>query len=97
MPVGRRIILHVDMDAFYAEACRLLDRLDLDRPMRLVGLAAFDLRDRGPGGQGDLFAGAAGEARSERQSRVEHALDALRDRFGDVVSRAGRAPRKAGP
>ena len=68
-------------------------RLELDRPMRLVGLAAFDLLEPGQAGQGDLFASGDGEARSERASRVEHAVDSLRQRFGDVVTRAGRIPR----
>ncbi len=82
-----------DSVTLFAEARRLLPRLELDRPMRLVGLAAFDLLEPGQAGQGDLFASGDGEARSERASRVEHAVDSLRQRFGDVVTRAGRIPR----
>lgn len=84
-----------DSDTLLREATRLLDRLDLDRPIRLVGVAAFDLTDV-PAGQGDLF----GEAPA-RRSRLEHALDGLRARLGDKVRRAAlvrtEAPAVPGP
>ncbi len=71
-----------DSDTLRREAVRLLGRLDVDRPIRLVGVAAFDLTDAAVG-QGDMF----GEAPTSR-SRLEHAMDALRERLGDKVHRA---------
>lgn len=82
-----------DSATLFREACRLLPRLELDRPMRLVGVTAFDLQESGEAAQGDLFAASGDEMRSERVSRVEHAVDALRERYGDVVARAARVPR----
>jgi hypothetical protein len=35
--------------------------------------------------QGDLFA----QAESERRARLERTLDAIRDRFGERIERAG--------
>ncbi len=72
-----------DSDTLFREACRLLARLDLDRPIRLVGVGAFDVAPAGDAGQGDLFA-----APSQKRSDLEHALDDLRARFGDKVRRA---------
>lgn len=83
-----------DSDTLRREAVRLLDRLDLARPIRLVGIAAFDLTTD-PAGQGDLF----GEGPA-RRSRLEHAMDALRARLGDKVGRAALAepaPREPAP
>lgn len=71
-----------DSATLFAMCRDLLDRLDLDRPMRLVGVAAFDLVAPGDAVQGGLF-----EPEPERRSRVEHALDALRAKFGDKVGR----------
>ena len=76
-----------DSETLYREACRLLDRLDLDRPMRLIGVAAFDLTEE-TGGQGDLF-----DDGPTPRSRVEHAMDSLRERLGDKVRRASLKPR----
>jgi DNA polymerase-4 len=81
-----------DSDTLFREACRLLDRVDVDRPMRLIGVAAFDVAPDGDGaGQGDLFAASGPSPRS----RVEHAIDGLRARIGDKVKRASLAAREA--
>lgn len=55
----------------------LLERADVELPMRLVGLAAFDLTDEEQPRQGSLFGPAP-----ERREGLEHALDAVRERFG---------------
>ncbi|MBL6974836.1 MAG: DNA polymerase IV [Deltaproteobacteria bacterium] len=83
---GRLPVPCDDSEGLLAGARSLLDRLDLDRPMRLVGLAAFDLVAGASAVQGDLFHLAT----SDRRSRLEHALDDLRARHGDKVTRAGR-------
>jgi len=66
-------------------ANELLERFELQRPIRLVGIAAFslvpaDLGSADRRGQMDLFADPA-----EQDSRLEHAVDAIRDRFGDII------------
>ncbi|MFW5739365.1 MAG: DNA polymerase IV [Myxococcota bacterium] len=65
-------------------ATALLAKLDLNQPIRLVGVAAAQLDEAGAPMQGDLFEHAS----TEKNSRLEHALDSIRDRFGDVIKRA---------
>ncbi len=74
-----------DSDTLIRTAVSLLDRLDLDDPMRLVGVAAADLRDESAPVQTDLF----NHARAVKQSKIEHTLDTLRERFGSAVIRKG--------
>lgn len=56
----------------------LLFRFDLSEPMRLVGLAAFDLRPSRSPVQGDLFEDAV----RDRNRALQRTVDALRARFG---------------
>lgn len=65
-------------------ATALIDRLDLDQPIRLVGMAAADLGVPNAPMQGDLFE----HGNTERSSKLEHTLDSIRQRFGDVIRRA---------
>jgi DNA polymerase IV len=75
-------------DALYEAGCRLLRELDLEIPMRLVGLAAFDLVEAGAPVQADLFASPA----TERRRGLDEALDAIDARFGrGAVRRASDA------
>lgn len=83
----RLSVTYDDSATLHREACRLLDRVDVDRPMRLVGVAAFDVGPAEGAGQGDLFVQQGPSPRS----RVEHAIDALRARIGDKVRRASLA------
>ena len=62
----------------------LLGKLELNRSIRLVGVAATQLDDATAPVQGDLFAGGT----TEKTSRLEHTLDSIRERFGDVIRRA---------
>jgi DNA polymerase-4 len=63
----------------------LLSAFDLSVPMRLAGLAAFDLRARDARLQGDLF-----EPDGPRKSReLDKTLDSLREKFGDGAIRWG--------
>ncbi len=64
----------------------LLRHFDLQIPMRLVGMAAFDLR---PSGSQPVQAGLFDAADRDRQRQLDKTLDSLRDRFGDVVIRWG--------
>jgi DNA polymerase-4 len=79
-------------DGLLAGAVDLLEQFDLRQPMRLVGLAAFDLI--GPDGrpQQELFA----DARRERSRRLDRALDAVHERFGDDAILRGDVPAKRG-
>ena len=74
----------------------LLHEFDLRAPVRLVGVAAFDLREGGDAGevhQLDLF-DAPREAHDER---LDQTLDVVHERFGEgALTRArhlGRGPR----
>ena len=78
-------------DEIYQAALKLLAARDPRRTVGTLGVGLSDLVE-GDGGQLDLFS-ATGPRRSER---LEAAVDALRDRFGeDAVQRSrllGRAP-----
>jgi len=69
---------------FLATARELLGELDCSRGVRLLGVSFSQLGAPGPA-QGVLEldeAGSTDQARTERRSAVEHAADAVRDRFG---------------
>lgn len=69
-------------------AVELLDHFDLGVPMRLVGVAAFDLADRGQPVQGELF----DDGEADRRRRLDRAIDSILDRFGDAAVRRGSDP-----
>jgi DNA polymerase-4 len=64
-------------------AFSLLDTLDLDQPIRLVGAAAFDLLDSGSAAQLDMFA----TQKATERSKLERTIDEIEDRFGMRVVR----------
>ena len=66
-------------------ATGLLRQFDLTEPMRLVGLAAFNLSAQGESTQGTLFV----DEKVERQRRLERTLDDLQNRFGNQVVKSG--------
>lgn len=75
----------------YETACELLGHFALDEEYRLVGLAAFDLASEREPQQLGLF---GGETRA-RQTRLDRALDTVRERFGkDALQRATSLERK---
>lgn len=69
-----------------AAAENLLDNFDLSVPMRLVGIAAFDLRTSG---SQPLQVGLFDAADRDRHRQLDRTLDSLRERFGDVMVRWG--------
>ncbi|HTK91049.1 MAG TPA: DNA polymerase IV [Verrucomicrobiae bacterium] len=80
----------------YHEACALLERVRLVRPVRLIGVSVSGL---GAAGQGQL---ALFGPDAVRQERLGRALDRLAERFGgDAVQPASllgrRARRRSGP
>ena len=72
-----------DSKTLFETACTRLALLDLTRPIRLVGAAAYDLVEEGEAVQVDLFASES----SEKASSLEHTIDEIRERFGDKISR----------
>ena len=78
-------------DEIYKAALKLLAARDTRRAVGTLGVGLAGLSDAGPG-QMDLFSATS----TPRDARLETAMDAIRDRFGeDAVQRArllGRAP-----
>lgn len=74
-----------DARPLFEAACGLVDELDLTVPIRLVGLAAFDLQPADVPVQADLF----GREDRQRNSRLERTIDKVRGRFGDSAVKRG--------
>jgi DNA polymerase-4 len=72
-------------DELVAFALRLLERFDLERAYRLVGLAGYALADAGSPAQGELFE----DPRRERIRALDRTLDRVHSRFGLDVLRRG--------
>lgn len=70
-----------DSRSMIGAAHKLLDRLDLDEPIRLIGAAAYDLSPR----DGQRQLGLFGPTTAEDHSEIEHTIDAIRGRFGDKI------------
>jgi DNA polymerase-4 len=70
-----------DDHAIVEEARRLLDRVDLTRPVRLTGLSVSGFAGEAERGQLDLFGAATPD--DGRRRALNAALDRIADRFGD--------------
>jgi len=85
MLTRQRQILPTDAGGdLLAGALALLGQFGHPGPFRLVGLAAFDLELRTGAAQLDLFDGG------ERRRRLESAMDAVAERFGEGAMRRAR-------
>ena len=71
-----------DSRTLFETARRLLDSLELDAPIRLVGAAAFDLVGQDDATQLSMF-----DAQRRQNAELEKTLDAIRDKFGDKITR----------
>jgi len=69
-----------------AAAEGLLSHFDLAVPMRLVGMAAYDLR---PAGSQPVQAGLFEAPERDRVRHLDRTIDSLRERFGDGIVRWG--------
>jgi DNA polymerase-4 len=74
-----------DARPLFEAACELLGEFNLTVPMRLVGLAAFQLQPADVPVQSELF----GTEGRQRNSRLERTLDELRGRFGSSAVKRG--------
>lgn len=63
------------------EAFSLLDQFDLDQPMRLIGVAAFDLKKPKSKVQYELFV----DEDEQKRVKLDKTLDELKKRFGENV------------
>ncbi len=66
-------------------ADRLLDQFSLDYPMRLVGIAGFDLVEGDAPVQQELFKNES----AERNRKLDRTLDDIMERFGNDVLKRG--------
>ena len=69
----------------FRAAAPLLDREADGRAFRLIGIGAHDLIEAGQIVQGDLFGGVAPD-----DDRIDKALDAVREKFGEDAIVRGR-------
>ncbi|MBK7861712.1 MAG: DNA polymerase IV [Archangiaceae bacterium] len=79
-----------DGQTLYREACALLDRVDLRRPVRLTGVSAQEL------GQGEGQLGLFAPQGPTRTDKLNRAIDAISSKFGTAAivtaDLAGDAP-----
>ncbi len=79
-----------DSMALYEAGCALMDTIDLESPIRLVGAAAFDLNDGDEPAQIDMFT-----TQDRRKTEtLEKTLDAIEEKFGRKVLRASSVRKK---
>ncbi len=78
-------------DAIYRAAKGLLDVLELTGKVRLIGVGVSGFEEHGPA-QATLLPGNTGEAAELRRSRLELAVDRLREKYGMDTVRRGMLP-----
>jgi len=82
----RSLSVPADSAKYLEEAAvSTLSQFDLTTPMRLVGLAAFNIELRDAPGQIELFP----DQKAARQRKLDKTLNAIEDRFGAGMIRTG--------
>lgn len=75
-------------DVIYSTACRLFDELWNGKPIRLLGIRTSKLVPEGEPRQLSLFDYHNPSPRSEKQQKLDSALDSLRNKYGqDIIKR----------
>ncbi len=77
-----------DAGPLYEGGVALLSHFELNAPLRLVGLTAYDLEEGDAPLQLDLF----GQPAADRRGRLSAALDAVEARFGEGALRRSDGP-----
>jgi len=77
-----------DARTLFETTRHLLNTLDLERPIRLVGAAGFDLAKPEDSVQLGLFAPPEPKSAVKRDAKLEKTMDAIRDKFGNKIRRA---------
>lgn len=72
-----------DSKTIFDACCQLLKTVDVDEAIRLVGATAYDLVEEDFPEQIDLFS----TAKKEKQSTLEHTMDAINKKLGQEVKR----------
>jgi DNA polymerase-4 len=92
---SRKLARPSDADrVLFRVACELFEASRPSRPVRLLGVAAFDLVGEEDAAQGTLFGPPEDEARA---ARIDLASDQLRTRFGDTALRPASLLRRPVP
>ena len=75
-------------DVIYQTACRLFDELWNGKPIRLLGIRTSKLVPDTEPRQMSLFELQEEKTQSEKQQKLDSALDSLRDKYGkDIIKR----------
>ena len=76
-------------DTIYQQACRLFDELWNGEPIRLLGIRTTKLEDEGEPIQMNLFDFQKEQATTEKQKKLNEALDSIRKRYGEESVKRG--------
>ena len=74
-----------DSGTLYDTAIEVLSRFNLNQPIRLVGVAAFDLKQPQVQSQMKLFETASENPQQDKRERLEKVGDAIQKKFGDHI------------
>ena len=72
-----------DSSTLFDAATKVLSRFSLNQPIRLVGIAAFDLTEDKEQSQMTLFEDSTPNPRQEKREQLEKLGDAIQEKFGD--------------
>lgn len=87
--ITNRLIMHLDLDAFYA-AIEQHDHPDWrDLPVRLIGVGLSGWEPAACPTQPDLFAASEPQPTTLNTIKLDQTLDAIRDKLGDGLIQRG--------